>query len=56
LREGPIVSDLLLELFRFARAYGKFWMLPFILVLLGVGVLIVVTQASTIAPFIYTLF
>jgi hypothetical protein len=34
----------------------KFWLLPIILVLLMLGTLIVLTQGSAVAPFIYTLF
>jgi hypothetical protein len=34
----------------------KFWLLPIILVLLMLGSLIVLTQGSAVAPFIYTLF
>jgi len=48
--------SLIAQLFRFATQNKKFWMVPAVLLLLGVGVLIVVLQASTIAPFIYALF
>ena len=34
----------------------KFWLLPIILVLLIIGLLIVMTGGSAIAPFIYALF
>jgi hypothetical protein len=34
----------------------KFWHLPIVLVLVLVGTLIVLTQGSAVAPFIYTLF
>ena len=34
----------------------KFWLLPIVLVLALVGTLIVLTQGSAVAPFIYTLF
>ena len=34
----------------------KFWPLPIILVLVLLGSLIVLTQGSAVAPFIYTLF
>jgi len=44
------------ELWAFMRHRKKYWLLPIILVLLGVGALIVLTQGSAIAPFIYTLF
>lgn len=34
----------------------KFWLMPLIVVLLALGALIVFTQGSVVAPFIYTLF
>jgi hypothetical protein len=34
----------------------KFWLLPIVLVLLLFGSLVVLTQGSVVAPFIYTLF
>ena len=46
----------LLEFWAFLRARKKFWLLPIMLVLLVFGGLIVLTQGSAIAPFIYTLF
>ncbi len=48
--------DLLGDLWGFMRARKKFWMAPLILVLLLLGALIVFSQGSAIAPFIYTLF
>lgn len=44
------------ELWEFARERKKFWLLPIILFLVGLGFLIVATQGSAVAPFIYTLF
>ncbi len=44
------------DLWRFMRARKKYWLAPIIVVMLLVGALIVVTQGSAIAPFIYTLF
>ena len=46
----------LLELWDFLRHRKKFWLLPIILVAFVFGGLIVLTQGSAIAPFIYTLF
>jgi hypothetical protein len=46
----------LLEFWAFLRARKKFWLLPIMLVLLVFGGLVVLTQGSAIAPFIYTLF
>ncbi len=44
------------ELWAFMKMRKKFWLLPIILVLLTLGALIVLTQGSAVAPFIYTLF
>jgi hypothetical protein len=48
--------DLLKDLWGFMRARKKFWLAPIIIVMLLLGVLIVMTQGSAVAPFIYTLF
>ncbi|MCJ7500000.1 DUF5989 family protein [bacterium] len=48
--------DLMKDLWLFLKERKKFWLLPIILVLLLLGALIVLTQGSAIAPFIYTLF
>ena len=48
--------DLLRDLWAFMKAVKKFWLAPAIVVLLIVGVLVVLAQFSTVAPFIYTLF
>ena len=48
--------ELLKELWEFLRVRKKFWLLPIITVLLLIGGLIVITQGSAVAPFIYTLF
>jgi len=50
------VIDFLKELWAFMRTRKKFWLLPIVVVLMLLGVLIVLTQGSAIAPFIYTLF
>lgn len=44
------------ELWRFLRARKKFWLLPVIVMIVIFGGLIVLTQGSVIAPFIYTMF
>ena len=44
------------ELWSFMQERKKFLLLPIIAVLLLVGSLIVLTQGSVVAPFIYTLF
>ena len=44
------------DLLGFLKTRKKFWLAPIILTLLLFGVLIVMTEGSAIAPFIYTLF
>jgi hypothetical protein len=44
------------ELYRFMMVRKKFWLLPILLMLVLFGALIVLTQGSAVAPFIYTLF
>ena len=46
----------LAELWAFLRARKKLWLLPIIVVLVLFGGLLVLTQGSAVAPFIYTLF
>ena len=48
--------DLLIDLWGFMKERKKFWLLPFIIILLLLGILLVLTQGSAVAPFIYTLF
>jgi hypothetical protein len=44
------------EFWYFLKIRKKFWLLPIIIILLGLGALIVLTEGSAIAPFIYALF
>lgn len=44
------------EFWRFLKVRKKFWLLPIFVVLILLGGLIVLTQGSAVAPFIYTLF
>ncbi|MCW8962470.1 MAG: DUF5989 family protein [Gammaproteobacteria bacterium] len=48
--------DLLKDLWAFMKVRKKYWLAPIIIVLLLIGALIVMTQGSAVAPFIYTLF
>ncbi|MBX3350961.1 MAG: hypothetical protein KF747_19745 [Nitrospira sp.] len=50
------MGEFLAELWAFMRERKKFWLLPILVVLLLFGTLIVLTQGSAVAPFIYTLF
>jgi competence protein ComGC len=44
------------EFWDFLRHRKKFWLLPLVLILLVLGVVIVLTANSALAPFIYTIF
>jgi hypothetical protein len=48
--------DLLKDLWGFMKVRKKFWLAPIIIVLVLLGALIVLSQGSAVAPFIYTLF
>lgn len=50
------MGEFVLELWAFMKERKKFWLLPIFVVLLLLGALIVLTQGSAVAPFIYTLF
>lgn len=50
------MGSFLIELWAFMKERKKFWLLPILVVLLLFGTLIVLTQGSAVAPFIYTLF
>jgi len=49
-------QSLIKEFWEFMKVRKKFWLLPIIIILLLFGALIVFTESSAIAPFIYTLF
>jgi hypothetical protein len=44
------------DFFKFLRTRKKFWLLPILVMLALFGTLVVLTQGTAIAPFIYTLF
>ena len=44
------------ELWNFMRVRKKFWLLPIMLIMALFGALIVLSQGSAVAPFVYTLF
>ena len=46
----------LMDFWSFLRERKKFWMLPILIVLLGIGGLLLLAQGSAVAPFVYTLF
>jgi hypothetical protein len=46
----------LLELWAFLRTRKKFWLIPVIVMMAVFGGLVVLSNGSVIAPFVYTLF
>ena len=48
--------DLLKDIWAYMKLRRKFWLGPIIMVMVLLGALIVLTQGSAVAPFIYTLF
>ncbi len=44
------------EFWQFLRQEKKYWLLPVVIVFALFGMLIVFSQSSAVAPFIYTLF
>jgi hypothetical protein len=48
--------EFLKDLWGFLKQRKKFWLLPFIVIVLMFGALMVFASGSAIAPFIYTLF
>ena len=46
----------LIEFWDFLKERKKYWLFPIILVLTLFGALVVLSQGSAVAPFIYTIF
>ena len=44
------------ELWEFMKVNKKYWLAPIVIVLVVLGILLVLTKSSALAPFIYTLF
>ena len=46
----------LIELYKFLKVRKKWWLLPIIVISLLFGSIIIISQGSSVAPLIYTLF
>ena len=55
-RPARRIMRVIVEFVKFLRDRKKYWLIPIFLWLALVGGLVVATQGSAIAPFIYTLF
>jgi hypothetical protein len=49
-------QSIISEFWEFLKFRKRYWLLPIVVVLLLLGALIVFTQTSALAPFIYALF
>ncbi len=50
------IYDLLKDIWDYLKVRKKYWLAPLIITILLMGTLIVFTQGSVIAPFIYSIF
>ena len=48
--------DLVKDIWDFMKVRKKYWLLPLIITIVLMGALIVFTQGSVVAPFIYSIF
>ena len=48
--------DFIREFWSFMRVRRKFWLLPLMIVMVLLGILMVLTEGSAVAPFIYAIF
>ena len=48
--------ETLKDLWGFMQENRKFWLAPFVAVLLLLGILVILAEYSAVAPFVYTLF
>ena len=48
--------QIIAEFYQFMKERKKWWLGPIVLVLLLLGLLIVLTEGSAVAPFVYALF
>ena len=51
-----VFLELLRDIWDFLKVRKKYWLAPLILTLVLMGALIIFTQGSVIAPFIYSIF
>jgi len=49
-------QSIIVEFWEFLKVRKRYWLLPIVLMLMLLGGLIVFTESSAVAPFIYALF
>lgn len=50
------LGDMFREIWLFLKERKKFWLLPIIFFLVGIGALLIFAESSVLGPLIYTLF
>tara|TARA_B100001029_G_C14865081_1_gene341247 strand:+ start:521 stop:673 length:153 start_codon:yes stop_codon:yes gene_type:complete len=50
------MKDILIEFFLYMKERKKYWLIPIIILSIIFGGLLVLSQGSAVAPFIYTIF
>jgi hypothetical protein len=55
-QQGIRFMAFLREFVRFIAARKKYWLIPVLLIMVGVGGLLVFSKGSLVAPLIYTMF
>jgi hypothetical protein len=48
--------SIMMEFWQFLRVRKKYWLLPIALILVVLGALLILTEGSALAPFIYAIF
>jgi hypothetical protein len=57
MEEGTVSKVwIVVEVWQFIRFRKKYWLVPIILMLLAFGALMILSEGSAVAPFIYALF
>ena len=51
-----VLTELIKDIWDFLKVRKKYWLAPLIITIIFMGILIVLTQGSVIAPFIYSIF
>ena len=51
-----VFFELIVDIWDFLNARKKYWLAPLIITIILMGALIVFTQGSVVAPFIYSIF
>ena len=51
-----VFFELIVDIWDFLKARKKYWLAPLIITIILMGALIVFTQGSVVAPFIYSIF